>query len=287
MKLGELDQGSRGQQVQMLQHLLNTTDRLRPPLDLDGLFGPRTDRAVRRYQARHKLEIDGIVGPRTWLTLGARSAILPDAPVYVPAPPSPRMAAATRSVPIPGARRVAALVPAAAAVPRATTPPLRRAQPLAEMPGTAITAPWMRVALAEEGVREIVGRQHTRRIVEYHSVTSLAAKEDEVPWCASFVNWCLQKVGIRGNNSARARDFGSWGQKLDQPRYGCVVHLFKSPRGVDGRTGSSSGNHVAFFVGQTTTQVSLLGGNQGNRVRISNYPLNQYQVKAMRWPSDR
>jgi uncharacterized protein (TIGR02594 family) len=147
----------------------------------------------------------------------------------------------------------------------------------------------MRFANAEMGVAEIKRRgEHNKRIVEYHSATSLGARTDEVAWCASFVNWCLREAGVSGNRSARAKDFGSWGQALDQPRYGCVVHLYKSPRrGVDGRTGSSSGNHVAFFISQTATHVRLLGGNQGDQVRESNYPLSQYKVVAMRWPTGR
>ena len=38
-------------------------------LAADGIFGPRTDTAVRDVQARNNLYVDGIVGPRTWTTL--------------------------------------------------------------------------------------------------------------------------------------------------------------------------------------------------------------------------
>ena len=38
-------------------------------LDLDGRFGPKTEKAVRDWQAWHKLEVDGIVGPKTWTSL--------------------------------------------------------------------------------------------------------------------------------------------------------------------------------------------------------------------------
>lgn len=295
MRLTEIDRGCRGQQVQTLQHLLNTTGKARPPLDLDGVFGLRTEQAVRDYQARQSLAVDGVVGHDTWTSLGAGRTIAPVAgPVAAPiAAPNPMSTQPTRAVPIPSIRRLnagaakpAQAAPKAAAAFRAA-PPARRIAPLEQPAGTDIGAPWMRIAIAEKGVSEIKGSQHNRRIIEYHAATGLAAKEDEVAWCASFVNWCLKQAGIQGNNSARAKDFGTWGRGLDTPRYGCIVHLHRAPKGVDGRTGSSSGNHVAFFISQTATHITLLGGNQGNRVRESSYPLSQYTVKAMRWPNDR
>lgn len=42
-------------------------------LSADGIFGPQTLAAVKRFQAEHHLEVDGVVGPRTWAALGYTS----------------------------------------------------------------------------------------------------------------------------------------------------------------------------------------------------------------------
>jgi Meckel syndrome type 1 protein len=53
--------GSRGPDVVRVQSALGQVP--------DGMFGPRTDAAVRVFQGRNGLAVDGIVGPHTWGTL--------------------------------------------------------------------------------------------------------------------------------------------------------------------------------------------------------------------------
>ena len=41
-------------------------------IDVDGYFGPGTERAVRDFQRIAGLEVDGLVGPNTWSALGGQ-----------------------------------------------------------------------------------------------------------------------------------------------------------------------------------------------------------------------
>ncbi len=87
-------------------------------------------------------------------------------------------------------------------------------------------APWMEIARAEEGVKEIVGDEDNPRVLQYLRSTSLgkwAASRDETPWCSAFVNWCITQAGLEGTNSAMARSWLGWGVDLAMPRPGCVT----------------------------------------------------------------
>ena len=49
-----------------------------------------------------------------------------------------------------------------------------------------------KVSIAEIGQKEIKGAEHNSRIIEYHATTG-GFKNDETPWCASYVNWVIKE----------------------------------------------------------------------------------------------
>lgn len=144
---------------------------------------------------------------------------------------------------------------------------------------------WLEIAEKEIGQHEVRGGENPR-IIEYHSATTLKAKEDEIPWCSSFANWCMKQAGIQGTGSAAAISWASWGVKLTKPREGCVVVIRQRKSGTDQATGSSSGNHVAFFNKIENGRIFLTGGNQSDSVKVSSFGLASYDVVAYRWPEN-
>lgn len=84
------------------------------------------------------------------------------------------------------------------------------------------------------------------------------------PWCAAFVNAVLEKTGFTGSGSLQARSFTNYGVKTTDPQKGDIVVM---------RT------HVGFFEGYTYKDgkkyVIVLGGNQNNRVQVSEYPISK------------
>lgn len=223
---------NQGSEVRHLQKLLNQLLKPSPHLDIDGDFGPRTEKAVRLYQATVGLGIDGIAGPYTWAAMQKKQVTS-----------------------------------------QANT---------ASVPPIFSKAPWMAVAMKEIGHHEVPGAGHNPRIITYHATTTLSAKTDETPWCSSFVNWCLQQVGITGTNSAAAASWLSWGQASAHiPGAITVIYYSRAANS----SFSASGNHVGFLARETTTHYKLLGGNQRDQVKISSYPKKSWKLRGCRLPN--
>ena len=133
---------------------------------------------------------------------------------------------------------------------------------------------WVKIAYKERGQAEIPGTEDNHRIIEYFATIGAKKnyRDDVDDWASAFVEWSFNKAGITGPRNDDPFAWLRWGQKLDHPRFGCVVIL------------SFSGlRHVGFFVSQNGDSVLVLGGNQDDTVNISRY--SKSSVVAYRYPA--
>jgi peptidoglycan hydrolase-like protein with peptidoglycan-binding domain len=161
--------GSRGEEVKALQVALNKAG-IEPPLSEDGIAGPKTVAAIRKFQQEHGCTVDGIVGPQTMAALDRALGL-----------PTPQGAGG------PGGAGGAREAAPSGQVPRASGPgaPARRAA--------------LEAARSQVGVREASGNNDGLPAQRY------AGGRNE-PWCADFVSWSFRQAGhpLPGNQRSIA-----------------------------------------------------------------------------------
>ncbi len=141
-----------------------------------------------------------------------------------------------------------------------------------------IIPPWLTWARGEIGTRETVGTQHNPRVLDYWKLgkVALSVNDDETPWCAAFVCAALESAGIRSPRTPRARGFASGPTVAPcDARLGAIVVL-SSDRGA-------ASGHVGILTGIGNGTLTLLGGNQGNRVCEA--PFASSKLVSLVWPS--
>ena len=125
----------------------------------------------------------------------------------------------------------------------------------------------LKIAFNELGTEEFAGDKHNPEVLKYAKDTKIAGvTTDEIAWCSTFVNWVAWKAGLQISGKANARSWLNVGTKVSIPEPGDVVVYWRdSPQSWKG--------HVGFFLGFSLDKkrVYTLGGNQGNRVSVSAY----------------
>ena len=167
--------------------------------------------------------------------------------------------------------------------------------------------PWMARAIDEFGVGEFEDSHEppdNPRIRSYHDTFGGPApdRRDSVPWCSSFVNWCLDGRYDTSQVDRSARSWRGWGEALDAPEPGAITVFWRRPDPDEDaeQHGWSKAQliehgwngHVAFLVETVGDQAIVFGGNQSapaNRLGAVNkkaYPLDSdnYGVLAYRMP---
>lgn len=153
-------------------------------------------------------------------------------------------------------------------------------------PANVDITPWMTIIYQDikDKVAEIPGPKNHPVIVAAHKAAGLAEKywTDLVSWCASYGKYVFIRAGVK---LERLKDLNAWarnglkfGVVLSKFRYGCVVILERNGPGGD--------SHFTFGVKLSADgkQILCVGGNQGNSVKESWYPVKD--VLGYRYPDD-
>lgn len=131
--------------------------------------------------------------------------------------------------------------------------------------------PWMDAAFKELNcfVKEKLGPyKNNPRIMAYLAcIPFLKDYTDETPWCAAFIEYCLQQCGIQGTGKPNARSYhNDFGYEINT--FGSIVTLWRgSPDSWQG--------HVGFKIAESKRKIYLLGGNQKNSLNITPYDRNR------------
>jgi uncharacterized protein (TIGR02594 family) len=123
---------------------------------------------------------------------------------------------------------------------------------------------WLKEAWKYNGIREIKGSKHNPTVVSFFKDVGHGwVKNDETAWCAAFVGACLAHCDMPHTGSLAARSYLQWGRNTTKPKRGDIV-VFK-------RGNSTWQGHVAFYLGEASGRIYVLGGNQANAVNVRSY----------------
>lgn len=136
--------------------------------------------------------------------------------------------------------------------------------PLAIIPSDQKRAPWMEIALAE--AKKWAGKTEDKidDTINYHEETGAkflkSMSGSSNAWCASFVNWSLNKTGYaKWRNSFRARAVAADANfiQIDKPVYGAI--------------GLIGTHHVCLVYGRDkkSKHMVCLGGNQSDQINFT------------------
>ncbi len=130
------------------------------------------------------------------------------------------------------------------------------------------------------GMTEIPGTPSNPAILAMLKLDQSWPADDETAWCSAFVNYVAWLLRLPRSKSLQARSWLTVGRpvKLENATAGFCVVVFSRGEGIQpGPDVVNAPGHVGFFAGLDLIkqQVLVLGGNQGNSVNVSRFPISR------------
>lgn len=140
--------------------------------------------------------------------------------------------------------------------------------------------PWLDKAFRYRGLKEIPGKRHNPTIIGWLIKLKAWWREDETPWCGTFVAEMLRQSGITPpKHWYRAKAYSDYGTKVSFETSAYVI-----PFGAICVKSRKGGGHVFFAVARSADGKIIygLGGNQSNAVNIAQFKVSD--IDHVRWP---
>ena len=126
------------------------------------------------------------------------------------------------------------------------------------------------------GIQEVGGSLDNPQIMSMLKLDADWPQNDEVPWCSAFANYICWLLRLPRSKDLRARSWLNVGRALHPPEVPVpgfdVVVLQRGSGAQPGPEVIDAPGHVGFFAGEDDDFIQVLGGNQGDTVKISRYP---------------
>ena len=124
------------------------------------------------------------------------------------------------------------------------------------------------------GIKEVPGMESNPMVLAMLKLDGDWPEDDKVPWCAAFCNWVCWLLRLPRSKSLRARSWLNVGYGIElqeaMPGFDVVV-LRRGQLPQPGPEVIEAAGHVGFYAGHGPGFIELLGGNQGDMVKVSRY----------------
>lgn len=127
------------------------------------------------------------------------------------------------------------------------------------------------------GIKEIPGILNNQIIMAMLRLDNQWPENDEVPWCSAFVNWIAFNAGVKRTKSLLARSWLAFVPQIpiDCAEQGYDIVILSRGDNPPGPNNLTAPGHVGFYAFHHGKSVWVLGGNQGDSVSISEYPIQR------------
>jgi uncharacterized protein (TIGR02594 family) len=124
------------------------------------------------------------------------------------------------------------------------------------------------------GIKEVGGAVDNPQILAMLKLDNSWPQNDEVPWCSAFANYICWLCSHPRSKDLRARSWLNIGRgiPLEQAEPGDIVVIKRGSGDQPGPEVIDAPGHVGFYAGMFGEFIEILGGNQGDTVKVSRYP---------------